>query len=66
MDESAQLPDELLRQVWEYPLGQAITGRRSRRFALGMEIPGGPLAFKSQACHPAPPPGGVCQSFAKG
>ena len=43
-----QYPEDLLREVWEYPLGQAITGRRSRRFGLGMEIPGGPLAFKSQ------------------
>lgn len=53
MDASAQFPDALLRQVWEYPLGQAITGRRSRRFALGMELPGGPLAFKSR--HPPVP-----------
>lgn len=28
---------------------QAIFGRRSRRFGLGMEIPSGPLAFKSQS-----------------
>ena len=38
---------ELLSQAWEYPLGKAIAGRRSRRFGLGMELPGGPLAFKS-------------------
>jgi hypothetical protein len=33
--------------VLDYPLMQAIFGRRSRRFGLGMEIPSGPLAFKS-------------------
>ena len=48
MTESTSLPDDLFRQVWEFPLGQALTGRRARRFALGMEIPGGPLAFKSR------------------
>jgi hypothetical protein len=32
-----------------FPLFQAIMGRRSRRFALGMEIPSGPLAFKSRS-----------------
>ena len=38
----------LLSQAWDYPLGQAIAGRRSRRFGLGMELPGGPMAFKSR------------------
>jgi hypothetical protein len=33
----------------QFPLMQAIFGRRSRRFGLGMEIPSGPLAFKSRA-----------------
>lgn len=61
MGESAQFPAELLRQVWEYPFGQAITGRRSRRFALGMEIPGGPLAFKSR--HPPLPLNAVEQAI---
>jgi hypothetical protein len=32
----------------EFPLLQAILGRRSRRFGLGMEIPSGPLAYKSR------------------
>lgn len=45
---SEPLSDDLLRQVWEFPLLAAIFGRRSRRFALGMEIPDGPLAFKSR------------------
>jgi hypothetical protein len=32
-----------------FPLLQAIFGRRSRRFGVGMEIPSGPLAFASRA-----------------
>lgn len=41
-----------LGQAWrqallQFPLLQAIFGRRARRFGLGMEIPSGPLAFKS-------------------
>ncbi len=32
----------------EFPLMQALFGRRSRRFGLGMEIPSGPLAFRSE------------------
>ena len=31
-----------------FPLMEAIFGRRSRRFGLGMEIPSGPLSFKSR------------------
>ncbi|HKX75973.1 MAG TPA: hypothetical protein VJR05_11370 [Acidimicrobiia bacterium] len=31
----------------EFPLVQALFGRRSRRFGLGMEVPSGPLAFSS-------------------
>jgi hypothetical protein len=30
-----------------FPLFDAITGRRARRFGLGMEIPSGPLAYRS-------------------
>ncbi len=41
-EDSAPL-DELLK----YPLVQALFGRRARRFGQGMEIPSGPLAFKS-------------------
>lgn len=33
----------------EFPLIEAIYGRRSRRFGLGMEIPSGPLAFTSSS-----------------
>jgi hypothetical protein len=34
-------------EVFEFPLMQAIFGRRARRFGLGMELPSGPLAFRS-------------------
>ena len=38
-----------LTDLLDYPLVDAITGRRSRRFGLGMEIPSGPLAFESDS-----------------
>jgi hypothetical protein len=34
-------------RLLQYPLVQALLGRRARRFGHGMEIPSGPLAFKS-------------------
>ncbi len=34
--------------LFQLPLMQAIFGRRARRFGLGMEIPSGPLKFKSR------------------
>ncbi|WP_149181295.1 hypothetical protein [Streptomyces sp. TRM49041] len=37
----------------EFPLFDAIVGRRARRFGLGMEIPSGPLAYRSGA-EPVP------------
>lgn len=40
-------PVKGIRQLREFPLLQALFGRRARRFGLGMEIPSGPLAFKS-------------------
>ena len=36
-----------LRELEEFPLVDALFGRRSRRFALGGEIPDGPLAYRS-------------------
>ena len=39
--------DALLNEVWDFSLFEALFGRRARRFAYGMEIPHGPLAFKS-------------------
>ncbi len=46
------LPAGLL-EATGFPLVDAIRGRRSRRFALGAEIPGGPLAYRSK--RPAQP-----------
>lgn len=37
-----------LESLLGFPLVNALFGRRARRFGLGMEIPTGPLAFKSQ------------------
>jgi hypothetical protein len=41
-------PSDLLRQVWDYPLFEALYGRRSRRFALGLKMAEGPFRYKSQ------------------
>jgi hypothetical protein len=53
IDRKAESPvagdrDALLDEVCGFPLFSALFGRRSRRFGWGMEIPGGPLAFKSR------------------
>ncbi len=37
-----------LEELAAFPLLEALYGRRSRRFALGGEIPDGPLAYRSQ------------------
>jgi hypothetical protein len=39
---------EALQQLAAFPLVEALFGRRSRRFALGGEIPDGPLAYRSK------------------
>jgi hypothetical protein len=39
---------DALGELASFPLMEALIGRRSRRFALGDEIPDGPLAYKSQ------------------
>jgi hypothetical protein len=36
-----------LRELEDFPLVEALFGRRSRRFARGGEIPDGPLAYRS-------------------
>ena len=36
-----------VRSAWSYPLLDAIFNRRSRRMAMGAEIPGGPHQYKS-------------------
>ena len=38
----------LLKELGEFPLLRALFGRRARRFAVGMKIPDGPLAFESR------------------
>jgi hypothetical protein len=40
--------NETLNDLLKFPLIEAITGRRSRRFCLGAEIPDGVLSFKSK------------------
>ncbi|MBI4641185.1 MAG: hypothetical protein HY731_10855 [Candidatus Tectomicrobia bacterium] len=40
--------DDLIHNLWDFPLLGAVFGRRARRFALGMEMPNGPLAFRSR------------------
>ena len=47
------LQDWLQHQLTTYPLLDALRGRRSRRFGLGMQIPEGPFAYKSPHA-PAP------------
>jgi hypothetical protein len=37
-----------LEELAAFPLMEALVGRRSRRFALGAEIPDGPLAYNSK------------------
>jgi hypothetical protein len=39
---------EALGQLAAFPLVEALFGRRSRRFALGDELPDGPLAYRSR------------------
>ena len=39
---------QALQHLLEYPLMNAIFGRRARRFGLGMQMPSGPLAFRSR------------------
>lgn len=36
-----------IQQLWQYPLFEALYGRRSRRFGLGFEITEGPFPYKS-------------------
>src|SRR5215471_2605256 len=39
---------ELQDKVWEYPLFDALYGRRTRRFGLGFEITEGPFRYQSR------------------
>jgi hypothetical protein len=40
--------ENTLGELLRFPLMEALTGRRSRRFCMGAEIPDGVLAFKSK------------------
>lgn len=40
--------DSPFEHLWRYPLLEAITRRRSRRFGLGMKLSGGPLSYESR------------------
>src|SRR6202048_836572 len=40
-------PSQLLDLAWSYPLFEALYGRRSRRFGLGVEMREGPFSYKS-------------------
>ena len=42
---------DALARLADFPLLEAILGRRSRRFPLGGEIPDGPLAYRSRHEH---------------
>ena len=46
-------PASLIHGVWQYPLFEALYGRRSRRFAQGFEITEGPFRHRSRGA-PAP------------
>jgi hypothetical protein len=48
LDAETAAASEALEQLAAFPLTEALFGRRSRRFALGDEIPDGPLAYKSK------------------
>jgi hypothetical protein len=52
-NESVGRREALVGDLNLYPLIDALIGRRSRRFALGMRLNGGPLAYES--AHPAEP-----------
>ena len=40
--------EDMLGDLLRFPLMEALTGRRSRRFCMGAEIPDGGFAFKSK------------------
>jgi hypothetical protein len=46
--EEAKAHADALKDLSRFPLMEALIGRRSRRFALGDEIPDGSLAYKSK------------------
>ena len=46
--ENSSLADWVQQQVRQYPLVEALLGRRSRRFGPGMKIPAGPFQYQSK------------------
>ncbi|MFN8472993.1 MAG: hypothetical protein U0822_12465 [Anaerolineae bacterium] len=51
--ESHPAQSSIAERLAQYPLLDALRGRRSRRFGVGMKIPSGPFAYTSQ--HPPRP-----------
>lgn len=47
-DGSTREQSEALADAWNFPLFEALFGRRARRFAMGAEIPDGPLQYRSE------------------
>jgi hypothetical protein len=47
-DRTTTAENEALEELAAFPLVEALFGRRSRRFALGDELPDGPLAYRSR------------------
>ena len=61
-DQEGRLVDHPgVRSFLRYPLIDSVLNRRSRRFAVGSEIPGGPTKYKS--AHPATPLEEVEEAF---
>ena len=48
LKKDAMKQSKALANLMQFPFVQALFGRRARRFGLGMEIPSGPLAYKSK------------------
>jgi hypothetical protein len=53
---ATNVPSDLLRAVWEYPLFDALYGRRTRRFGLGFEMAQEPYQYRSSQ-----PPVPLCE-----
>lgn len=48
LKESNMKQSQAFANLMQFPFVHALFGRRARRFGMGMEIPSGPLAYKSQ------------------
>ena len=48
METGVPKEEPVLQNVWQYPLFEALYGRRSRRFGVGFEIAEGPFPYKSE------------------